>query len=525
MLRSLAVAGAGTFAGCQCAPGPMERRLTLFTTDDPQRSGGRWELDVEVEHELGRVGDTPFETARLVPYDAERSSLDEQSIGPFSESNGYEVTSSEACGGGRNYTYTKTVTLQTAREPKYVNPYVPTSACSDVEEPIEPLVLDSEWEPAFLCGQRFPFQVLDVEQAPAHDGGDWPTRSFDAARTGYNPDGTGPRDLSEVAWSVPVGDIATRPVVEYGAVYVVPDDTRDGDDEQRLQVGAINALDLETGELAFTASGSERGVTVAGGLVYGGHFDVVASDAGTGQIKWAYDIETDAEAVPAPTVAHQRVYVVDREGTARAVAADDGRRLWTSDVGKPASLVPGTSDSRGYRVSPLAADDTTLYVMAGGAVRALDPGSGEPRWTRSVAGLAGVPRVGADTVYVPREGQLVALSTADGSERWNESVEGMPTEAVVAEGTVYVGEGHEVRALAAATGAEQWATDVDDAVTVSARVGDRLYASTYEALHVLDAATGDKVGRKVDEAGFRSPVVAGQRVLYVTDDGVLRVLE
>jgi outer membrane protein assembly factor BamB len=512
VLRSLAAGGVVGLAGCQCAAAPTTRRLEVAVSDGPRETDDGWVLDVAVELTLRNVGDEPFGTANLRMYDADQSSVGTVPLGPFEESAGYAVGSRDTC-GGKEYTYTRTLTVRANGEPTYLNPYVPESACSDLQtghrNELYPVVRSSEWSPQFRCGQQFPFRVLDVEDAPAGDGADWPMPGFDAARSAHNPEGSGPPAPSGGRWTAAVGDKAPPPVVESGAVYVVPDglveDTSDPEFEERTVV----ALSLETGELAWRGQDATHAVSVADGRVYGSGDALFALAAATGRERWSVDLPVDA-ATP-PTVANGQVYVADDGGTVRAYGAEDGDEGWTAAVGEVRA--------------PLAAGDDAVYAVADGTVTALAADAGDTRWETTLEGADGGAQVGEGTVYVPVAGEAVALSAGDGSERWRVDASTTGAVGAVGDGTVYLPDDDSVLAVAAGDGSVRWRAALDSFTEVRALVGDRVYAASDGALVVLDAATGDRLGTFGDGVDVDHPVVAGDAVLHVTHEGLLRVLD
>lgn len=521
VLRSLAAAGAGSLAGCSywrhggiCEPGQAVRRLTVERAEGPVEDATGWRLEVDVEHELVWTGDEPFETARLDVFDAEGVKLGDRALGPISEENGYDRSTESVCKGTRE-TYRKPMTLRTEREPRYVNPFVPATECSDGDVSTRPLVVGEDRVPKFRCTQRFPFEVFDP--ADAHDRDDWATLLFDAARTGHNPDGWGPGNEPAVAWTVPVGRDSTRPVVDLGAVYLTTGGHYAGDGFTRLPRGTLAAFDVETGNLAWSVhgGGSELGVAVADGTLFAGEAELVAYDATTGRQRWS--TEPAAPLVTAPTVAGERVAAVDAEGVARAHAVEGGAQLWTHEVG-----VPDAPPLWGYG-GVLAGGGESLYVVTEGAAVALDLETGEVRWRRSLETPEGLPQVGTDTVYVVTRDTLVALATDGGTERWRRRMDEVRPTVAIGPNSVYVCGNTAVSALSAADGTTRWSTAVDEARALRGLVNGRLYVAGRTGVHVLGTEAGGHVEALLGDVEFQFPVVAGGRIVDVSHDGALRV--
>ncbi len=103
----------------------------------------------------------------------------------------------------------------------------------------------------------------------------------------------------------------------------------------------------------------------------------------------------------------ERAFVLASEGTATALALSDGTRLW--------SLPSGGPKARAILSAPGA-----LVVVLDSEVRALEPGSGKPIWTRPVEG-AYVALLGGSMLIASKK-MLVAVEARTGRERWTASL-------------------------------------------------------------------------------------------------------
>jgi len=108
--------------------------------------------------------------------------------------------------------------------------------------------------------------------------------------------------------------------------------------------------------------------------------------------------------------------------------------------------------------------DGTLYVGGDdGTVRAMDATTGASKWTASVGGAAGTPRVVDNTVFVPISGGVVALAPDRGRERWRVETPNRRGLLVAPHGIYWIDEsGPTVVALGLADGSERWRTDIAD---------------------------------------------------------------
>lgn len=155
-------------------------------------------------------------------------------------------------------------------------------------------------------------------------------------------------------WSVRDGRteaINATPVIADGVVYVVN------------AAGAVSAADLATGAIQWTASVTPGGfewdysVTAAPAIANGRLFvptqwnDLVALDAATGRELWragtsggplnfAHYRSAQAGFVASPVVTGDIVWIGAPDGRLLALAADDGRLLWETQLGAPIVSAP-----------------------------------------------------------------------------------------------------------------------------------------------------------------------------------------
>jgi outer membrane protein assembly factor BamB len=208
-------------------------------------------------------------------------------------------------------------------------------------------------------------------------------------------------------WELSVGDAAAHvsaPAVRGGTVYLA---ARTGEGDSL--VGRVFAVDAASGESAWTAdlgdSAVPRSLAVADGTVVAAaatYGDVAVIDERAGNVS-ANDADGEATATANGTGGTADATVTEGNGTA-ANATDTANG--TVRDGVSAGAAGGSS----------AADGT---ASAAGRVYALDAGTGEKRWRRSVtAAVTAGPTVAGETAHVPLDGGVVALALGDGTERW-----------------------------------------------------------------------------------------------------------
>lgn len=240
-----------------------------------------------------------------------------------------------------------------------------------------------------------------------------------------------------------------------------------------------------------------------------------------------------------PVVAQGMVYAVDGAATVTAVAAGDGRRLWTWRT-REARL-----DDRVSGGAVGFAEGRLYATLAHGEVVALPGGGGEPIWRVTLrAPLRTAPTIARGVVLVrTADNQLVALDAATGQLRWRHAgtVEtaalfgGAPP--AVRGGTVVVAYASgEVAALALDTGRPLWTEivarprrtlalgtilDITGAPVIDR---DRVFVAGNGGETVaLDLSRGERIW-EVPVGSSNTPWVAGDFLFLISDQGELLCL-
>ena len=258
----------------------------------------------------------------------------------------------------------------------------------------------------------------------------WPTASYDARNTRYNPDASPPRSAPTTEWSVSLPGVASSVVVGSAFVYASSDEAtvavaRDGSEQWRVGFGG--------------------GLTAVDGRLYVAADTLVAVDSESGDEIWRGPAEMEPQSV---YEASGTVYVTERERL-RGLHADTGEERWRIETARYPRLV---------------ADSHRVGVVTGERVRFLEPGEVE-------TGLFREPE--------PR----VAESLAPG---WSPEI----VSATLLEGGLYLGQfGDSVADLHATarkfqfvTDDERWVTPYDwSGVSALAVDDERVYAVPYHA--------------------------------------------
>jgi outer membrane protein assembly factor BamB len=237
----------------------------------------------------------------------------------------------------------------------------------------------------------------------------------------------------DVIWRVPVpGGVSAHAVFDQGRVLTGTDD------------GELLALDAASGRREWSFRGKAdvtQAPTVAGGLIYfvDASNTLYAIDRNTGEWRWQYRREAPAEFAlvgeARPTVDGSRVFAGFSDGVLVALAAEDGAVLWTKD------LAPEHERFQDVDATPQVIDGTLYAASAASGLYALDPASGDIRWTLPQPGITGLAAYEGDLVASSDRGLLLRVDLATAKVVWQVRFEseGAPSAPTVAAGVVMVG--------------------------------------------------------------------------------------
>ena len=249
---------------------------------------------------------------------------------------------------------------------------------------------------------------------------------------------------------------------------------------------------------------------------------------------------------PKSTPVHDRgrLFTFGIGGIVSAWQAQDGRRLWTRDFKKE---LPSTVPEYGVAMSPVVANDLLIVHVGGtgnGAIMALDPASGTPKWTWKgdgpayaspiVATFGGVPQI-----ITQSQRNLVSLGL-DGRVLWQipfttEYDQNSITPVAVADLLVYAGMSKPTTAIRPTVTSGKWQTpqvwqnaDIPMYMSTAVESGGYLFGLTHRnrgQFFCVDARTGKLMwttkGREGENAAM---LAAGSFILAMTTDAELVVL-
>ena len=382
---------------------------------------------------------------------------------------------------------------------------------------------------------------IAITLPPAAANPDWPEPGGNPAHAMGHP--ALPAKLSRV-WETSVGDgssrytrVLSQPVVAGGRVYAM-----DGGVQ-------VSALDAATGKQIWQVDlkpEKTRGNGFGGGpcfwkdrlYVATGYAEVLALDPASGKIIWRRSVSAPVHAPP--TVDDGRVFAVTIDNELHALAAADGKHLWSHNgIPETAGLLGGAS--------PAVAGEIVIAAYSSGELFALRVENGGAVWSdnlassrsvNAVAGLAdirGRPVIDRGRVYaVSHSGRMVAIDLRTGDRVWEQEIASSHSPWVVGDYIFVLVNDNELACLTRNEGKVRWVRQLRQWEDEKARSdpilwagpvlgGDRLVvlSSLGEAASV-SPQTGELMGsQEMSAGGFLGPVVAGNALYLLTDDANL----
>jgi outer membrane protein assembly factor BamB len=349
------------------------------------------------------------------------------------------------------------------------------------------------------------------------------------------------------AWSAGIGagggyrrKIMAQPVAADGIVYVMDSDA------------VVSAFDIAGGHRVWrfdTRQEDDDSTNIGGGLavdqgtVYAvnGLAEAVALDAAKGSVRWRNTIGTPTRS--APTVVEGRLFVTTIQDRLLALAADDGRQLWTHQAANATTSVLG-------RPAPAYAGGLVVAGFGSGELATMRADSGTVVWTDTLSAavrsgsladfsaIRGLPVVADGRVYaISMGGLMVAVDLPTGRRLWEREVSGEDSLWAAGSWLFIVSLDQRIAAVSRDDGRVAWATDLPrwddpekqkDPITWFGPLlaGDRLIvAGTNKQALAVSPYSGEILGQqKLSGAASLGPVVVDGTVFVVTDDGRLLAL-
>lgn len=336
----------------------------------------------------------------------------------------------------------------------------------------------------------------------------WPQRYLNANRSvPHLALNSGP--LTRV-WSVNFGAgneqrqrITAAPVAAGGRLFVL---------DSLLSVSAIGNNGALIWQQSLVPPNDNAGEAIGGGLaVVDGRLYVTTGfgalhvlDALTGKEIWTQKF--DSAVASAPLVDGDLVYVLSRGGFGYAIDRKTGRIIWEVEGTPKQATVLGAG-------APAIAGKAVVFPFPSGELSAVLKRAGISLWTSSVSGsrlgrsyggvngIVGGPVVSGRTMYVATAaGRLAAVDVETGDRYWT-SLEGAVGPVAVAGGSLFV------------------VSDEARLLRVNTKDGSLIWAAT------LPLFQTDRINRRQDIFVHYGPVIAGGRVILVSNDGLMRHID
>ena len=329
------------------------------------------------------------------------------------------------------------------------------------------------------------------------------------------------------------GKVTASPIIHQGRIYALD------------AAGTVSAYSL-SGARAWSVSlapesesaqeGFGGGIAADGGRIFAvtGYGTAVALDAASGAKLWEQKLGVPVRT--APTAADGRVIGSDTDGQVFCLSANDGSALWTYH-GSP-------QQSAGIlkKTAPAIAGDQVIVPFVSGDLVALKIDSGTPVWTDSVNGarasatIASLsdpssPAVEGGSVYaVSRSGRMIATNQRTGERLWSLPVNGVEMPWIAGDSVYVVDITGKLAAINRATGELRWAAKLPGTAKAwsgPVLAGSRLWlVSSKGQLVGVDPTTGQVAGqRDLGQPVYIAPVVADGRMYILTDRATLMALE
>jgi outer membrane protein assembly factor BamB len=346
------------------------------------------------------------------------------------------------------------------------------------------------------------------------------------------------------AWTVSVGEGSSRytqvlaqPIVVDGRVYAM-----DGGSQ-------VSAFDAANGNLIWQVDvkpSDDHGNGFGGGVAFWkgrlfvatGYARVAALDPKNGKVIWKSGVGAPVRS--GPTVSDGRVYAVTVENELVALAADDGRRLWSHNG------IPETAGLVGS-ASPAVEGEVVVVGYSSGEIFALTVENGRALWSDSLASaravdavsaladIRGRPVIDRGRVFaVSHSGRMAAIDLRSGDRVWEQDIGSAHGVWVAGDYVFVLSNDNELVCLTRNDGKVRWLRQLPsyedekkkkDPIAWTGPIlgGDRLIVLSSDGWALsVSPYTGEPLGREeMPGNAFVDPVIANNTLYILTDNGEL----
>lgn len=210
------------------------------------------------------------------------------------------------------------------------------------------------------------------------------------------------------------------------------------------------------------------GVAVGNGKVFvsSGYRTMTALDAATGAVLWKSTVDLPIHG--APTVAGQRVFVIDVDNQLIAFNTNTGQQDWSyRGITEPARIMRASS--------PAVSGDTVIAPFSSGELVALRASNGQPVWQEVLSrtsrtsalselrDIAGRPVISRGSVYaISHSGVLQSMDIRSGQAKWSLPVAGVNAPLPVGDVVYVVSKAGELTVVNRDSGQVYWTRDLNE---------------------------------------------------------------